>query len=120
MEAGVGVTGKMEASGESEDSSSAMAEMEIDCGWGVRESCCWLEALLRLRNSFVGERSRVCFAGVVIVLVGTRLPSRLASILGSMDLRLLCPPRGMVEVSTAKSDSSSHLFSRSQLLIWSV
>lgn len=33
--------------------------------------------------------------------VGTRVPLRFARALGSMDLRLLWPPRGMSDVSTA-------------------
>ena len=56
-------------------------------------------AELRFRNSFVGEMLAVVgFAGVS---AGTRLPLRFESILGSIDLRRLWPPRGMVEVSTA-------------------
>ena len=56
----------------------------------------------KVRNSFVGEIS--LGAGVlagVSLLAGTRLPFRLASIRGSIDLRRRLPPRGMIEVSMA-------------------
>lgn len=39
--------------------------------------------------------------GLLGVKEGTRVPLRFASAFGSIDLRRLCPPRGISDVSTA-------------------
>jgi hypothetical protein len=69
---------------------------------------------LRLRNSLLGDMSEA--AGFAGVSAGTRLPFKLKRLRGSMDLRRLCPPLGMDDVSTAYPASSSQRFSRSQLI----
>lgn len=56
--------------------------------------------VLKVRNSFVGEIS-AGFSGVPAVPAGTRLPFKLASARGSIDLRRRLPPRGTRDVSIA-------------------
>ena len=92
-----------------------------------------------MRNSFVGEVSAAAAAAAAAVAsgaaddgllgvsigpaaataaasaAGMRFPFTLASARGSIDLRRRWPPRGIIDVSTAYSVSSSHLSSRSQL-----
>ena len=56
--------------------------------------------VLNVRNSFVGEVSAAA-AALAGVCRGTRLPFRLASMRGSIDLRRRWPPRGIRDMSTA-------------------
>lgn len=76
----------------------------MDTRRGVGES--------KIRNSLVGERAVGFLEGEG---VGMRVPLRLESARGSIDLRRRVLPRGTEERSTAYSVSSIHLFFRSQL-----
>lgn len=72
--------------------------LDVEAGPGV-------VGVLKARNSLVGDW-RSGFEVVVVVVdvdvgVGISWPLMLASIRGSIDLRLLWPPRGMVDVSIA-------------------
>ncbi len=75
---------------------------DADISTGSRTKVSRREAgVLKVRNSFVGERSAAGVLAGVSLQAGTRLPPRLARARGSIDLRRRWPPRGIKDVSIA-------------------
>lgn len=88
-----------------QDHSKSFSSSSWPCSGGVR-----IHSVLSLR--FFG----VLGGPDVLLVLATIVPFKLAMALGSILFRRLAPPRGMIDVSRLYGASSSHLFSRSQLL----